>query len=121
MTLGDIIKEYLKDHTMTEFSRESGLSRAYAYLLIKNKSNQGGEIVPSIETVKKVAKGVHMTFDEVISMLDNGETVRIEPGPTAEDTALLDAYHAAPEDVQRLIMYLLAFRKENRRNGKGKI
>lgn len=45
MTLGDMIKEYLKDNTMTDFAKESGLSRAYAYLLIKNKNNSGGEII----------------------------------------------------------------------------
>ena len=31
MTLGDIIREYLETNTMTDFSRESGISRAYAY------------------------------------------------------------------------------------------
>lgn len=51
MTLGDIIREYLETNTMTDFSRESGISRAYAYMLIKNKNNSGGKIVPSWETL----------------------------------------------------------------------
>ena len=121
MTLGDIIKEYLKDGTVTELSNESGLSRAYIYLLMKNKSNSGGDIAPSVDTVKKVAKGVHMTFDEVISMLDENTMIRVNqpPGLSDEDEQVLNAYHAAPDQVKRLIKYLLAF--EGGTDGESKI
>lgn len=86
MTLGEMIKEYLRDNTMTDFSKESGISRAYAYMLIKNKNNDGGEIVPSIETVKKVARGIHMPFDEVIARLDENITVGIRSDNNAQSS-----------------------------------
>lgn len=71
MTLGDFIKEYAAEHTMTEFIRDSGLSKAYVYMLVNNRNNNGEPIVPSIETIKKVAKGVHKSFDEVFCALDS--------------------------------------------------
>ena len=108
MTLGELIKEYLQNNTMTDFSKESGLSRAYAYMLIKNKNNDGGEIVPSIETVKKVARGIHMPFDEVIARLDEDITVGIHPernpAPPAlspEESALLEDYRVLNDTGQQ--------------------
>ena len=109
MTLGDLISNYLAaGNTMTDFSRDSGLSRAYAYLLIKNKSNGGGKITPSIDTVKKVSKGIHIPFDAVIQMLDDDMVIRIERKEERNiDQELLNAYHAAPDHVQTAIKTLL--------------
>lgn len=70
MTLGEIIKEYSQDHSMSQFIKDSGLSKAYTYMLINNKNNNGAPIVPSIETVKKVSKGIHRSFNDVLLMLD---------------------------------------------------
>lgn len=70
MTLGDIIREYASDHSMTQFIRDSGLSKAYVYMLINNRNNKGEPIVPSIDTINKAAKGMHKTFDEVFNSLD---------------------------------------------------
>lgn len=109
MTLGDLISNYLSaGNTMADFSRDSGLSRAYAYLLIKNKSNGGGKITPSIDTVKKVSKGIHIPFDAVIQMLDDDMVIRIEEKKEKNiDQELLTAYHAAPDHVQTAIKTLL--------------
>ena len=38
MTLGEIIKEYAEEHSMTQFIKDSGLSKAYVYMLINNKN-----------------------------------------------------------------------------------
>ena len=109
MTLGDLISNYLAaGNTMADFSRDSGLSRAYVYLLIKNKSNGGGKITPSIDTVKKVSKGIHIPFDAVIQMLDDDMVIRIERKEERNiDQELLNAYHAAPDHVQTAIKTLL--------------
>lgn len=109
MTLGDLISNYLAaGNTMADFSRDSGLSRAYAYLLIKNKSNGGGKITPSIDTVKKVSKGIHIPFDAVIQMLDDDMVIRIEEKKEKNiDQELLTAYHAAPEYIQDAICSIL--------------
>lgn len=112
MTLGDMIKKYLETNTMTDFSRESGLSRAYAYMLIKNRNNEGTAISPSYDTIKKVAKGIHVPVDEVISMLDDDITIKLDtkkaPSPISEEDAqLLAAFHAAGERDRRMILYML--------------
>lgn len=114
MTLGDLIKNYLEQegNTMTDFSKESGLSRAYAYMLLKNKNNSGGQIVPSLETIKKVSKGIHTPFDAVISMLDRDIIVRMEPQDhkeqlTDEEKQIITAYRKANEMEKRMVHYVL--------------
>lgn len=70
MTLGDIIKEYLEEHTVNEFLRDSGISKAYTYNLINNKGTNGAAPTPTIDTINKVARGIHSDFDTVFSKLD---------------------------------------------------
>ena len=70
MTLGEIIKEYLQDHTLNEFLSDSGISKAYTYNLINNKGTNGAAPTPTIGTINKVAKGIHSDFDTVFSKLD---------------------------------------------------
>lgn len=70
MTLGEIIKEYLQDHTLNEFLSDSGISKAYTYNLINNKGTNGAVPTPTLSTINKVAKGVHSDFDTVFSRLD---------------------------------------------------
>lgn len=77
MTLGEMIKAYADENSMAEFVHDSGISRAYAYLLIANKNNSGTSIVPTIDTIKKVSKGLHMDFDEVFNALDYDFVIRV--------------------------------------------
>ena len=70
MTLGEIIKQYGQDHSISQFIKDSGLSKAYVYMLIANKNNKGEPIIPSIETINKVSVGMHVDFDEVFNKLD---------------------------------------------------
>lgn len=113
MTLGDMIKEYLQENTMVDFCEESGISRAYAYMLIKNKNNDGGKITPSIETVKKVAKGIHIPFDEVIARLDDDIMIRVEQKEiTKQERELIDAFNSAPEFIQLAIRVLLGLERK---------
>ena len=73
MTLGEIIKKYRDSHDMSmdDFSRASGISKAYISMLEKNKGRTGKKIVPTIETIKKVATAMYMSYDDVFGMLDN--------------------------------------------------
>lgn len=71
MTLGDIIKDYCSSHSKAQFARDSGLSKAYTYMLINNRNKNGEPITPSMETIKKAATGMHTTFDAVFNRLDD--------------------------------------------------
>lgn len=73
MTLGDIIKRYRNDHTlsMDAFSERSGISKAYISLLEKNRHPKTGkEISPSIQCIRQAAQGMNMDFDDLFALLD---------------------------------------------------
>ena len=81
MTLGDIIKSYRKTNelSMDDFARASGLSKTYISMLEKNiNPKNGNEIVPTIETIGKAAKGMFMSFDELFNMLGDDTKVKVD-------------------------------------------
>ena len=93
MTLGDIIKIYVVDHSMNDFLKNSGLSKAYTYLLIKGKNHVGSDIKPSLDTIKRVAAGVEKPFDEVFNSLDMDMEIHLESKkPTGEEAERYAAY-----------------------------
>ena len=98
MTLGDMIREYTEDHSMSQFLKDSGLSKAYAYMLINNKNNNGTPIVPSIETIKKVARGVHRDFNDVFAELD--PDMRVTTKDDRDETGSQSSYYTDPETAQ---------------------
>lgn len=84
MTLGDVIKKYRTDHSlsMDAFSERSGISKAYISLLEKNKHPKTGkEISPSILCIKQAAQGMNMSFDDLFSLLDGKVTVSTDIEP----------------------------------------
>ena len=64
---------------MRSFADKSGLSRAYISLLEKNnRPGSNKPIVPSLNTIKKAAKGMSLDFNELFNMLDSDQLVRLE-------------------------------------------
>lgn len=81
MTLGQIIKAYRDENNMSmdDFSKASGLSKAYISQLEKNLNPKTGEPpIPSITSIQKVANGMFMCFDELFSQLDANTKVTTE-------------------------------------------
>lgn len=81
MTLGQIIKTYRDENRMSmdDFAKASGLSKAYISQLENNLNPKTGEPpVPSINSIKKAANGMFMTFDELFSELDGDLKVTTE-------------------------------------------
>lgn len=106
MTLGDIINEYCKEHSKADFIRDSGLSRNYTYMLIKGtNSTSGAPIKPSIDTIKKAAKGMHTSFDEIFNKLDDDMIIHIEGTPSTSKITM-------PNDVAELFNQLTQESKE---------
>lgn len=82
MTLGQIIRAYRDENRMSmdDFSRASGISKAYISQLENNLNPKTGEPpVPSINSIKKAANGMFMTFDELFSQLGDDTKVSIQP------------------------------------------
>ena len=126
MTLGEIIKQYVDNNSMVFFVHRSGLSRAYAYMLINDKNSKGDHISPSIETIQKVANGVGLTLDEIFTLLDYDYVVKAksqesgqespQPETTSRERFLLNQYLKADEKTKLAVDVLLEmsrFEKEN--------
>lgn len=74
MTLGQIIRAYREENSMSmdNFAKASGLSKGYISQLENNVNPKTGDPPrPSVETIRKAAKGMFMTFDEVMTNLDD--------------------------------------------------
>lgn len=73
MKLGEIIKQYRKDHgyNMEEFAKKCGVSKAYISILERDCNPVNGKpVVPSIKTIKSVATAIGKDVNDVFSMLD---------------------------------------------------
>ena len=81
MKLGQIIKKYRVSHDMSmdDFAKVSGISKTYISMLENgiNKKN-GKEIVPTVEYIRKAAKGMFMQFDDLFAMVDGNTQINLD-------------------------------------------
>ena len=76
---------------MEEFAKLAGLSKPYISMLEKNRNSRTGKpIVPSVSTLKKVARVLNMTFDQLLRQLDNGQEIDLTQAPQAIPGVVLD-------------------------------
>lgn len=119
MTLGEIIKEYREEHSMSmsEFSKRSGMSKSYIALLEKNiNPSTGRSITPSIKSIQQAAIGMNIPFDQLFEMVDyvdiaKDSLVISQPALYIEDSAIseeerkvLQAYRLASY-VDKLMVF----------------
>lgn len=59
MKLGDMMKAYRAEHkyTLRDFAEVCGISFAQVRLMEKGENTHGGQLTPSIKSLKAVAKG----------------------------------------------------------------
>ena len=84
MILGDLIKEYRREHgySMDQFAKMSGLSKAYISILERNVNSVNNKpVIPSLETIKAVAQAINMDFNDVIAVLDGNQPVSLKDEP----------------------------------------
>lgn len=84
MILGDLIKEYRREHgcSMDQFAKMTGLSKAYISILERNINPVNNKsVIPSLETIKAVSQAINMDFNDVIAMLDGDQKVSLDPDP----------------------------------------
>lgn len=100
MFLGEVIKEYRDAHnlTMQEFSDISGLSKPYVSQLEHNCNPKNGQpIIPSLDTFNRVANAIGISFDELISKID-------EYYPNVlNDIAYLQTESTAPSSCEKVL------------------
>lgn len=80
MKIGALLKEYRDKNglSMQEFADKSGLSKGYISMLESGRHPQNNrEIIPSIETVQKIAAVMGLTVDEFLESVDNNQLIDI--------------------------------------------
>lgn len=80
MTLGDLIKKYRKEHSMSQqaFADLTGLSKAYISILERNFNPVNKkQPIPSVVTIKSVATAMNTDFNDLIAILDPDTQVSI--------------------------------------------
>lgn len=73
MFLGDLIKQYrtINKLSLRDFASRCGLSHTYISALEKNIDPRTGKpIAPTLDTVKYVAKGMNISIEEILKVLD---------------------------------------------------
>lgn len=98
MTLGEMIKHYREEHSMSmdAFSKQSGISKAYISLLEKNRHPSTGKpIAPSLETIKQAAEGMNKDIDEVFAELDPDLNIKLKskPIPSMKNVSAVEVQH----------------------------
>lgn len=98
MTLGEIIKEYRRQHDMTMdgFAELSGISKGYISMLEKNqRSNSKKPIAPSLKVIKAVADAIGADFNTLFASLDGNVSLS-----GAEDFSTV-----IPDQAKRILAY----------------
>lgn len=113
MILGDLIKDYRQEHScsMDQFSKLSGLSKAYISILERNVNPVNGKsVIPSLETIKAVSQAIGMDFNDVISLLDGDQPVSLNSNIsvsaplTCAQTTLLSIFDELNEEGQEKVI-----------------
>lgn len=115
MTLGEIISQYTKNHSMKDFLYESGLSKSYVYMLIHNKNTNGLPITPSLDTIKKVAAGMHTNFENIFEQLDDDTVVHLGNYSTMPDNLML-IYKMLPVESKEIVHQTIREEYEKNKN-----
>ncbi|VTY23880.1 MULTISPECIES: XRE family transcriptional regulator [Streptococcus anginosus group] len=84
MKLGELLKSYRSEHklSMDAFCELSDLTKGYISMLEKNEHPKSKKpIVPSYETIEKIAKGMQISAEDLIDMLDDDQEIQINATP----------------------------------------
>ena len=84
MKLGELLKSYRAEHklSMDAFCELSDLTKGYISMLEKNEHPKSKKpIVPSYETIEKIAKGMQISVESLIDMLDDDQEIQINSTP----------------------------------------
>lgn len=118
MTLGDVIKSYRNENkvSMEYVANLCGITKGYVAMLEKNiNSKTGRPVKPTIETIVKVCKGLHLDFNSVFDSLDDDYEINISssssPSPelelTEQDEKLIASFRRLNDSQQaKFLAYL---------------
>lgn len=99
MKIGLYVKHYRERYklSMQEFADKADLSKGYISMLEKGKHPQNDrEIVPSIETVNKIAKAMNLSIDELLARIDGNQMIDISRDRPLPSNIILPSAHKLP-------------------------
>ena len=80
MFLGDLIKKYRTTNKLSlrDFAKKCGLSHTYISALEKNIDPRTGKpIAPTLDTVKYISKGMNISVEDILKILDSNQEFTI--------------------------------------------
>jgi len=80
MSIGNLIRRYreMNKLSMQEFADKTGLSKGYISMLEKGIHPQNGKpIVPSVETVSKIADAMGISIDELLERTNSSQEISL--------------------------------------------
>jgi len=104
MELRELIKRYREEHslTMQQFADRCGLSKGYISMLEKGHHPQSSRaLIPSLETLNKIASGMSLSVDSLLLLLDGDTSVTInENAIDPTEAELLSAFRSMNKEGQ---------------------
>ena len=125
MKLGELLKSYRTEHklSMDAFCELSDLTKGYISMLEKNEHPKSKKpIVPSYDTIEKIAKGMQISTEDLIDMLDDDQEIQINATPSLLSKSPIQSIYdqLEPPRQRKVITYAEKLRdeQEERRNTK---
>ena len=126
MKLGELLKSYRTEHklSMDAFCELSDLTKGYISMLEKNEHPKSKKpIVPSYDTIEKIAKGMQISTEDLIDMLDDDQEIQINATPSLLSKSPIQSIYdqLAPPGQRKVITYAEKLRDEQEKRRKAKI
>lgn len=125
MTLGQIIKEYReKNHlSQRQFALRCKVSNGYISMLEEGRNPKNHKpIIPSLATMRKLAKSMDMTLNDLMNQADDMEislSDKKTPSEESEDVVIVSrngnrlVHHLSPEQMNLIENMIAQFDKNN--------
>ena len=126
MKLGELLKSYRTEHklSMDAFCELSDLTKGYISMLEKNEHPKSKKpIVPSYETIEKIAKGMQISVESLIDMLDDEQEIQINATPPSLSKSPIQTIYdeLKPPRQAKVLTYAEKQLKEQRNEEETKI
>lgn len=126
MKLGELLKSYRAEHklSMDAFCELSDLTKGYISMLEKNEHPKSKKpIVPSYDTIEKIAKGMQISTEDLIDMLDDDQEIQINATPVLLSKSPIQSIYdqLEPPGQRKVITYAEKLRDEQQKRRKAKI
>ncbi|RRR90557.1 XRE family transcriptional regulator [Streptococcus pneumoniae] len=126
MKLGELLKSYRTEHklSMDAFCELSDLTKGYISMLEKHEHPKSKKpIVPSYDTIEKIAKGMQISTDDLINMLDDEQEIQINATPAVLSKSQIQSIYdeLEPNGQRKVVTYAEKLRDEQEKRKKAKI